>query len=62
MRSFSKVEARRDGSAHIALNCFQCVAYVVECNAVKMTKDCVETRVGKMLVFDLITITITIAT
>ena len=33
----SKVERRRDISAHIVLNCFQCVAYVFECNAVKMT-------------------------
>ena len=36
MRSLSKVETRRDNSARIVLNCFQCIAYVFECKAVKM--------------------------
>ena len=31
------VKMRRDSSAQIALNCFQCIAYVFEGNAVKMT-------------------------
>ena len=42
MRLLSKVETRRDGLAHIALNCFQCITYVFECNVVKMTLDCFE--------------------
>ena len=37
MRPLSKVETSRDNSAHIALNCFQCNAYIFECNAVEMT-------------------------
>ena len=39
MTILSKVETRRDSSARIALNCFQSIAYVFECNAVKMTED-----------------------
>ena len=35
--TLSKVETCRDSSAHIALNCFQSIAHVFECNAVKMT-------------------------
>ena len=37
MRTLSKVETRGNSSGQIALSCFQCVAYVLECNAVKMT-------------------------
>ena len=37
MRPLSKVETRRDGSAHIVLHGFRCIAYVFECIAVKMT-------------------------
>ena len=36
-RPLSKVETRRNGSAHVALNCFPCIAYAFEYNAVKMT-------------------------
>ena len=35
--ALGKVETRSDSSAHTALNCFRCIAYVFECNAVKMT-------------------------
>ena len=36
-KTLSKVETHRDSSAHIILNCFQCIAHVFECNALKMT-------------------------
>ena len=44
MRPLSKGEMRRDSSAQIAFNCFQCIAHVFECKTVKMMEDCVETR------------------
>ena len=44
MRPLSNIKTRRDSSAYIALNCFQCIAYVFEYNAEKMTQHCVETR------------------
>ena len=44
MRPLSKVERRHDSSVHIALNGFQCAAYVFKCNAVEMIQDGVETR------------------
>ena len=44
MRPLSWIETRRDSSAHIALNCFQSIAYVFERNVVKVTWNCVETR------------------
>ena len=43
IRPLSKVKTGRDSSVHIALNYFQCIAYVFEYNAVKMTLNCDKT-------------------